>query len=107
MKIFKFAAALNALLFFFPAAMQGQGVGYHDRILSSRGRPVAGRTITVCSVPATVGSTGSCTPVVNTFTDAALTLPAGGNSAVRTNLLGNFQFYLPPNSYCYTVTGRD
>jgi hypothetical protein len=100
----KFAISLNALLLF-SSVVQGQGSGYHDRVLNSRGQPMAGRTITVCSVPATIGSTGSCTPVVNTFTNAALSAPAGGNPAVRTNLLGNFQFYVAPNSYCYTVTG--
>src|SRR6202023_246759 len=102
--ILKFAAALNVLLFF-PAVLYGQGAGYHDRVLNSRGQAMAGRTVTVCSVPATVGPAGSCTPVVKTFTNTALTVPAGGNATVRTDLLGNFQFYLAPNSYCYTVTG--
>ncbi|HEV2990699.1 MAG TPA: hypothetical protein VG759_19840 [Candidatus Angelobacter sp.] len=100
----KLLTALNAFLVF-SSIMHGQGAGYHDRVLNSRGRPVAGRTVIVCSVPATVGSTGSCTPAVNTFTDAALTLPAGGQAAVRINRLGNFQFYLAPGNYCYTVTG--
>src|ERR1700694_2027373 len=101
----KSAAALNILLLFTSIA-QGQGAGYHDRVLNFLGRPMPGRTITVCSVPATVGSTGSCTPAVNTFTDAALTAPAGGNATVLTDRLGNFQFYLAPNNYCYTVTGH-
>jgi hypothetical protein len=102
--ILKFAAVLNALVLF-PWLMHGQGAGYHDRVLNFLGRPMAGRTVTVCSVPATVGPTGACTPVVNTFTNTTLTAPAGGNASVLTDRLGNFQFYLPPNNYCYTVTG--
>jgi hypothetical protein len=94
-----------AAFLLFSSVMQSQGAGYHDRILNSRGRPMPRRTITVCSAPATVGPSGRCTAVVNTFTNAALTVPVGGNATVRTNLLGNFQFYLAPGNYCYTVTG--
>jgi hypothetical protein len=99
----KFAAVLTVL--FYSLAMQSQGSGYHDRIFDSHGRPLKNRTITVCSVPATIGATGKCAPVVNTFTDIALNNPPGGHPNVHTNVLGNFEFYVPPGNYCYTATG--
>src|SRR5437016_4693334 len=102
--ICKIAAGLNTL-FLFSVVLHAQGAGYHDKVLDFRGRPLAGRTVTVCSVTATVGLSGSCTPVVNTFTNVTLTAPAGGNTTVLTDRAGYFQFYLPPNNYCYTVTG--
>src|SRR5947209_20376715 len=94
----KFAALLTVLLY--SLAMQSQAAGYHDRIFDSHGKPLKGRTITVCSVPATVGPTGTCTPVVNTFTHVALTTPAVGHATLRPKLLGILVLYAASGHYC-------
>ncbi|MGH9682166.1 MAG: hypothetical protein ACRD4S_00930 [Candidatus Acidiferrales bacterium] len=89
-----------ALLWAMPAL--AQGYHYQNIALGPLGHPVSTATITVCAA----GATGTpCSPTTPIFSDAALSLPK--QNPFTSDGLGNFDFYVAPGSYVFTITGEE
>src|ERR1051325_12075854 len=108
------------LLFLFGVAASGFGqmAQFEKIMVSGRGFPEAGATITVCSSSATLAQAPvddegnalamptlvpGCSPKVTIYTSPTGT--AQKNNPFLTDGLGNAVFYAPPGVYTYSITG--
>src|SRR6266436_5167955 len=99
-----FLWALAALeLHVWPGAVgpaHAQGSRKDDIVFNSRGTPLAGATVRVCTMPA---SGQPCTPLALVYSDAALTQALA--NPTTTDGLGNYFFYAAPGKYEIEVSG--
>jgi len=78
----------------------GQGTRKDDIVFNSRGTPLAGATVRVCTMPA---SGQPCTPLALIYSDPALTQALANPTA--TDGLGNYFFYAAPGKYEIEISG--
>jgi hypothetical protein len=96
-------ALLTLALHLFPGAVvptHGQGSRKDDIVFNSRGIPLAGATVRVCTMPA---SGQPCTPLAQIYSDAGLTQAIA--NPTTTDGLGNYFFYAAPGKYEIEVSG--
>jgi hypothetical protein len=79
---------------------QGQGSRKDDIVFNSRGVPLAGATVTVCTMP-TSGS--PCTTLANIYSDPLLTQALA--NPTTTDGMGNYTFYAAPGKYEIDISG--
>ncbi len=77
-----------------------QGSRKDDIIFNSRGIPLAGATVRVCTMPA---SGQPCTPLAQIYSDVALTQALA--NPMTTDGLGNYSFYAAPGLYEIEISG--
>ena len=80
--------------------LHAQGTRKDDIVFNSRGVPLAGATVRVCTSPATGQP---CTPLAQIFSDAALTQALA--NPTTTDGLGNYFFYAAPGKYEIEFSG--
>jgi hypothetical protein len=98
-----FFAALALLLHLVPGAVdptRAQSSRKDDIVFNSRGIPLAGATIRVCTMPA---AGQPCTPLAAIYSDSALTQALA--NPTTTDGLGNYFFYALPGKYMIEVSG--
>ncbi len=71
-----------------------------DVVLNSRGTPLAGAMVRVCTMPA---SGQPCTPLAQIYSDAKLTQALA--NPTTTDGLGNYYFYAAPGRYMIEISG--
>ncbi len=102
-----FVALLAAcLLFCLPAF--SQGARYDQIVVSARGFPIGGATITVCTsgatlIPTSVDLAPGCTPTTSIFTNPALSTAQA--NPFKGDGQGNYGFYAAPGTYKVSITG--
>ncbi len=79
---------------------QGQGSRKDDIVFNSRGVPLAGAKVTVCTMP-TSGS--PCTTLANIYSDPLLTQALA--NPTTTDGMGNYTFYAAPGKYEIDISG--
>lgn len=102
--------SLALLCLLCPAFACGQGFQIRDvaqKLVNGNYQPAIGASVTVCT---SAGVGIPCTPTTTIYTDIGLTSPSANPIIVGTSsnsdLLGNFYFYVSPNtSYVVTITG--
>ncbi len=94
-----FALTLHVCFNLAPAA-HAQGSRKDDIVFNSRGIPLAGATVRVCTMPA---SGQPCTPLAQIYSDAALTQALA--NPTTTDGLGNYSFYAAPGQYEIEISG--
>ena len=77
-----------------------QGSRKDDIVFNTRGIPLAGATIRVCTMPA---SGQPCTPLAQIYSDSGLTQALA--NPTTTDGLGNYFFYAAPGQYEIEVSG--
>src|SRR5271165_5949588 len=98
-----FLAILSLALHLWPgivAPTHAQGSRKDDIVFNSRGVPLAGATIRVCSMPATGQP---CTPLALIYSDAGLTQALA--NPTTTDGMGNYTFYAVPGKYEIEISG--
>ena len=83
------------------ATVRAQGSRKDDVVFNSRGQPLAGAQIRVCTSNAT--TTSPCTPLASIFSDAAMTQAAA--NPLTTDGMGNYSFYAAPARYVIEISG--
>lgn len=91
--------ALVICLFTAPAA-HAQGTRKDDIVLNSRGLPLAGATVRVCTA---AGAGQPCAPLAAIYSDAALTQALA--NPTTTDGMGNYTFYAAPGKYMIEISG--
>jgi hypothetical protein len=97
-----FFAALALLLHLVPGAVKptrAQSSRKDDIVFNSRGVPLAGATVRVCSMPS-IGQ--PCAPLAQIYSDSALTQAISYPTA--TDGLGNYFFYAAPGKYMIEIS---
>lgn len=87
------------LALFLPSLAFGQNSAYQTVLFGPTGRPLAGATVTVCS---SSGIGIPCSPTVNIFNAAGV----GISNPTFSDGQGNLEFWAPPGTYIYTITGN-
>ena len=82
------------------APMHAQGTRKDDIVFNSRGIPLAGATVRVCTMPA---SGQPCTPLALIYSDVGLTQALA--NPTTTDGLGNYFFYAAPGQYEIEISG--
>src|ERR1700722_18337224 len=77
-----------------------QGTRKDDIVFNSRGIPLAGASVRVCSMPA---SGQPCTPLALLYSDVGLTQALA--NPTTTDGMGNYFFYAAPGSYELEISG--
>src|SRR5882724_7758982 len=98
-----FYAVLALLLHLIPGGIdpsRGQSSRKDDIVFNSRGTPLAGASIRVCTMPA---SGQPCTPLAQIYSDSALTQALA--NPTTTDGMGNYFFYAAPGKYMVEVSG--
>ena len=98
-----FLGLLALLLHVVPGVVdpaRAQGSRKDDIVFNSRGVPLAGATVRVCTMPATGQP---CTPLANIYSDSALTQAI--SNPMATDGLGNYHFYAAPGRYMIEASG--
>lgn len=100
-----FSAALALLLHLLPsgvgvAPLRAQSSRKDDIVFNSRGIPLSGASVRVCSMPA---SGQPCSPLAQIYSDSALTQALANPTS--TDGLGNYFFYAAPGKYMIEVSG--
>src|SRR5260370_21002727 len=98
-----FYAVLALLLHLIPGGIdpsRAQSSRKDDIVFNSRGVPLAGATIRVCTMPA---AGQPCTPLAQIYSDSALTQALA--NPTTTDGLGNYFFYAAPGKYMIEVSG--
>jgi hypothetical protein len=93
------ALFLNVLPGALPHA-HAQGARKDDIVFNSRGIPLAGATVRVCTMPA---AGQPCTPLALIYSDAGLTQALA--NPTTTDGLGNYFFYAAPGQYEIEISG--
>ncbi len=78
----------------------GQGTRKDDIVFNSRGVPLAGASVRVCTMPATGQP---CTPLAMIYSDAGLTQAMA--NPTTTDGMGNYFFYAAPGQYEVEISG--
>jgi hypothetical protein len=93
--------ALGSIWWFATAqSAHAQGTRKDDIVFNSRGVPLAGATVRVCTMPATGQP---CTPLALLYSDAALTQAIA--NPTTTDGMGNYFFYAAPGKYELEFSG--
>ena len=103
LKMTFFFAVLALLLHLVPGAVKpgrAQSSRKDDIVFNSRGIPLAGASIRVCTMPA---SGQPCSPLAQIYSDSALTQALANPTS--TDGLGNYFFYAAPGKYMIEVSG--
>ena len=79
---------------------QAQGTRKDDIVFNSRGIPLAGATVRVCTMPA---SGQPCTPLALIYSDSGLTQALA--NPTTTDGMGNYFFYAAPGQYEIEISG--
>jgi hypothetical protein len=98
-----FWAILTLALHVWPGGVdpaRGQGTRKDDIVFNSRGVPLAGATVRVCTMPA---SGQPCTPLALIYSDSALTQAIA--NPTTTDGLGNYFFYAASGTYEIEISG--
>lgn len=98
-----FWALLALVLHVLPGAVaptHAQGTRKDDIVFNSRGIPLAGATVRVCTMPA---SGQPCTPLALIYSDSGLTQALA--NPTTTDGLGNYFFYAAPGQYEIEISG--
>jgi hypothetical protein len=98
-----FWALLALALHVVPGAVgpvHAQGARKDDIVFNSRGIPLAGATVRVCTMPATGQP---CTPLALIYSDSGLTQALA--NPTTTDGLGNYFFYAAPGQYEIEISG--
>jgi hypothetical protein len=98
-----FWALLALVLHVVPGALppvHAQGTRKDDIVFNSRGIPLAGATVRVCTMPA---SGQPCTPLALIYSDSGLTQALA--NPTTTDGLGNYFFYAAPGQYEIEISG--
>jgi hypothetical protein len=82
------------------APAHAQGTRKDDIVFNSRGIPLAGASVRVCTMPA---SGQPCTPLALLYSDAGLTQAIA--NPTTTDGLGNYFFYAAPGQYEIEISG--
>jgi hypothetical protein len=96
-------ALLALVLHIVPGAMapvHAQGTRKDDIVFNSRGIPLAGATVRVCTMPATGQP---CTPLALIYSDSGLTQALA--NPTTTDGMGNYFFYAAPGQYEIEISG--
>jgi hypothetical protein len=96
-------ALLTLALHLLPGAVvptHGQGSRKDDIVFNSRGIPLAGATVRVCTM---LASGQPCTPLAQIYSDPGLTQAIA--NPTTTDGLGNYFFYAAPGRYEIEVSG--
>ncbi len=103
-----FTIALTALLAILFAAAgpwastaRAQSSRKDDVVFNTRGQPLAGAQVRVCTATAT--TTSPCTPLAPVYSDSALTQALA--NPLTTDGLGNYTFYAAPGRYVIEISG--
>jgi hypothetical protein len=83
------------------SSARAQGSRKDDVVFNSRGQPLAGASIRVCTSSAT--TTSPCTPTALVYSDVALTQALA--NPFTTDGLGNYNFYAAPGRYVIEISG--
>ncbi len=83
------------------ANTRAQGSRKDDVVFNSRGQPLAGATIRVCTASAT--TTPPCTPLALIYSDVALTQALA--NPTTSDGMGNYKFYAAPGRYVIEISG--
>jgi Pectate lyase superfamily protein len=83
------------------ASARAQGSHQSDIALNTRGQPLAGAQIRVCTSSAT--TTSPCTPLANIYSDIALTQALA--NPISADGMGNYNFYAAPGRYVLEISG--
>jgi hypothetical protein len=100
MGIFWGILALALQIWPFAPVVRAQGSRKDDIVFNSRGVPLAGATIRVCTMPATGQP---CTPLALIYSDSALTQALA--NPTTSDGLGNYHFYAAPGRYMIEISG--
>ena len=98
-----FGVLLSILLHLVPGGVKparAQSSRKDDIVFNSRGIPLSGASIRVCTMPA---SGQPCSPLANIYSDSALTQALANPTS--TDGLGNYFFYAAPGKYMIEVSG--
>src|SRR5271154_3796914 len=82
------------------APAHAQGTRKDDIVFNSRGIPLAGASVRVCTMPA---SGQPCTPLALLYSDAGLTQAIA--NPTTTDGMGNYFFYAAPGQYEIEISG--
>ena len=82
------------------APAHAQGTSKDDIVFNSRGIPLAGATVRVCTMPATGQP---CTPLALIYSDSGLTQALA--NPTTTDGMGNYFFYAAPGKYEIEISG--
>src|SRR5277367_4874133 len=82
------------------APVHAQGTRKDDIVFNSRGIPLAGATVRVCTMPATGQP---CTPLALIYSDSGLTQALA--NPTTTDGMGNYFFYAAPGQYEIEISG--
>jgi hypothetical protein len=82
------------------APVHAQGTRKDDIVFNSRGIPLAGATVRICTMPATGQP---CTPLANIYSDSGLTQALA--NPTTTDGMGNYFFYAAPGTYEVEISG--
>lgn len=82
------------------APVHAQGTRKDDIVFNSRGVPLAGATVRICTMPA---SGQPCAPLAQIYSDAALTQALA--NPTTTDGLGNYFFFAAPGRYEIEISG--
>ena len=96
-------ALLTIVLHVVPGAVapvHAQGTRKDDIVFNSRGIPLAGATVRVCTMPA---SGQPCTPLALIYSDSGLTQALA--NPTTTDGMGNYFFYAAPGQYEIEISG--
>ncbi len=96
-----FAALICATAGPWAANTRAQGSRKDDVVFNSRGQPLSGATIRVCTSAAT--TTSPCTPTALIYSDVGLTQALA--NPTTSDGLGNYTFYAAPGRYVIEISG--
>jgi hypothetical protein len=107
-KIFRYAritATIASALFCaagpWAANIRAQGSRKDDVVFNSRGQPLSGATVRVCTASAT--TTSPCAPLAPIYSDVALTQALA--NPTTSDGMGNYNFYAAPGRYVIEISG--
>jgi len=89
-----------SLLLLAPLSTLAQAVRFQSQVIGSRGLPLGGQSVAVCTQPANTNTT-PCSPLATLATSAITN--SGGANPTTTDVNGNFFFYLPANTGKVTI----
>jgi len=99
-RIIAIAAALICATGPWAATTRAQGSRKDDVVFNSRGQPLAGATIRVCTASAT---SSPCTPLALIYSDVAMTQALA--NPTHSDGMGNYNFYAAPGRYVLEISG--
>jgi hypothetical protein len=99
--LFCFLASIFSFAGPWATSTRAQGSRKDDVVFNSRGQPLAGAQIRVCTASAT--TTPPCTPTASVYSDVALSQALA--NPLTTDGMGNYNFYAAPGRYVIEISG--